>query len=195
MTTTGENAEAATVTAGRQPRVLLLSFNLRPHERVIALAENLIEQGALVDVLVMDDQGWQDVIGRPNLRVHSLDGAERRHLVMRAERVAVFRGPGAVLSGLGKLTGQRPVRPLVRGHEKLAGAFHRRVFMKSYAAVRPMVLSRLFERRLPDLGIDRVDAIIASDMLTVTLGWKLAKRFPNAVATTSLDPPVLTAER
>ncbi|MFI7577265.1 hypothetical protein [Micromonospora sp. NPDC049497] len=193
MTTVRENSETATATAGRQPRVLLLSFNLAPHDRVIELATRLLDQGARVDLLVMDDAGWQGLAGRPNLWIHSLDGAERRHVVMRAERAAVFRGPAAVLTGLGKLTGERPVRPLVKGHQRAAGAFHRRIFMKSYAAIRPLVLSRLFERRLPALGIDDVDVIIASDVLTVTLGWKLAKRFPKAIATTSLDVPALPA--
>lgn len=61
--------------------------------------------------------------------------------------------------------------------------------MKTYANFRPMVLSRIFARHLPALDLDHVDMIVASDAMSVTLGWKLARRFPNAIATTSLDPP------
>ncbi|PWU44325.1 hypothetical protein DLJ46_26570 [Micromonospora globispora] len=173
--------------------MLLLAFNLRPHERVKALAERLLDEGARVDLLVLSDKNWDDLADRPNLHILALRGAEKRHPVMRVERILVTRAPEKVLNGLGRLTGDgaagRPVRSLQRRQERLSKAFHRRVFMKTYQNFRPLVLSRIFDKRLPGLGLDHVDMIVASDALSVTLGWKLARRFPNAVATTSLDPP------
>lgn len=194
MTTVREHEErSATVAESRQPRVLLLAFNLRPHERVKALAERLLDEGARVDLLVLSDKNWDDLADRPNLHILALQGAEKRHPVLRAERILVTRAPQKVLNGLGRLTGDgaagRPVRSLQRRQERLSKAFHRRVFMKTYQNFRPLLLSRIFDKRLPGIGLDHVDMIVASDALSVTLGWKLARRFPNAVATTSLDPP------
>ncbi|RZU74544.1 hypothetical protein EV384_3016 [Micromonospora kangleipakensis] len=194
MTTVQEHEErSAEVAVDRQPRVLLLSFNMRPHDRVVALAERLLDEGARVDLLVLSDKNWADFADRPGLRVLALNGAEKRHPVLRVERILVTRAPEKVLNGLGRLTGDgaagRPVRVLSRGHTRVSRAFHRRVFMKTYANFRPLVLSRIFDKRLPAFGLDNVDMIVASDALSVTLGWKLARRFPHAIATTSLDPP------
>lgn len=190
MTMVREHEEgSATVLDGRQPRVLLLAFNLRPHERVVALVERLLDEGARVDLLVLSDKNWADFTDRPHLHILALNGAEKRHPVLRTERILIDRGPEKVLDGLGRLTGDRSVRRLKRGHQRVAKAFHKRVFMKTYQNFRPLLLSRIFDKRLPALGLDRVDMIVASDALSVTLGWKLARRFPNAVATTSLDPP------
>lgn len=76
----------------RQPRVVLLSFNLRPHERVVALAERLLAEGARVDLLVISDKNWADFADRANLRILALNGEEKRHPVLRMERILVTRG-------------------------------------------------------------------------------------------------------
>lgn len=182
-----------TVLDGGRPRVLLLAFNINPSERVTQLVDRLLDEGARIDLLVLSDKNWGDYADRPDLHILALNGAEKKHPVLRAERIIVTRAPQKVLDGLGRLTGDgaagRPVRKLSRGHERVAKAFHKRVFMKTYQNFRPLVLSKIFAKRLPALGLDQVDMIVASDALSVTLGWKLARRFPKAVATTSLDPP------
>ncbi|KAB1911949.1 hypothetical protein [Micromonospora sp. AMSO31t] len=179
----------------RKPRVLLLAFNRKPHEKVVALAERLLDEGARVDVVVLTDKNWTELADRPDLRFFALGPAEQRHPVMRAERLVVTSGPRRVLSGLGRLSGEgavaRPIEGLSRGQQRVSKAFHKRVFMKVYQNFRPLVLARLFDRRLPEIDLqgDPADLIVASDALSITLGWRLARRFPHAVATTSLVPP------
>ncbi|WP_433349088.1 hypothetical protein [Micromonospora sp. CA-111912] len=181
--------------AARKPRVLLLAFNRQPHERVVALAERLLGEGARVDVVVLGDKNWTELSDRPDLRFFALGPAEQRHPLMRAERIVVTSGPRRVLSGLGRLSGEgaaaRPIEGLSRGQQRVSKAFHKRVFMKVYQNFRPLLLARLFDKWLPEIDLDRdpVDLIVASDALSITLGWRLARRYPHAVATTSLVPP------
>ena len=176
------------------PRVVLLSFNLRPNERVIDLASDLLSQEAQIDLFVMKSDGWSDFEGHPRMRIHSLDGAEMRHPVRWVEHMLVYRAPLALLARARRLVGNaapgRPVAALERGYERIADAFHRRVFMRVYSIVRPWVLARLFRKPLRSIDLSGVDRIIATDVLTVTLGWRLARRYPAAAATTSLTPPV-----
>ncbi|MFG1740100.1 hypothetical protein ACGFLT_18920 [Micromonospora chalcea] len=182
-----------TVGAARTPRALLLAFNHKPHEKVVALAERLLDEGARLDVVVLSDTNWADLAGRPNVRLFTLGAAEKRHPLLRTERIVVTSGPRRVARGLSRLTGGGPASGLSRRQERLSRAFHKRVFMKAYSNVRPLVLSRLADKRLSELDLERdpVDLIVASDALSITLGWRLARRFPKVVATTSLDPPPL----
>ncbi|NES31037.1 hypothetical protein GCE86_03945 [Micromonospora terminaliae] len=190
-------AQAVEPGAARKPRVLLLAFNRKPHERVVALAERLLDEGARVDVVVLSDKNWAELADRPDLRFFTLDEAEKRHPVMRAERIVVTNGPRRALNGLSRLSGEgaasRPIEGLRRGQQRVSKAFHKRVFMKVYQNFRPLVLARLFDKRLTgiDLEHDPADLIVASDALSITLGWRLARRFPHTAATTSLVPPPL----
>ncbi|ATO13976.1 hypothetical protein CO540_09140 [Micromonospora sp. WMMA2032] len=189
----GDGARTATVTAPRQPRALLLAFNHRPHDRVLALAERLLDEGARLDVVVLSEGNWAELAGRPGLRLFTIGAAEKRHPLLRAERLVVTSGPRRVAGGLGRLAGKSVAGGLRRRQERLSRAFHKRVFMKAYTNVRPMVLSKLALKRLSELDLDRdpADLIVASDALSITLGWQLARRYPGVVATTSLDPPPL----
>ncbi|MFI5834044.1 hypothetical protein ACIA5A_10250 [Micromonospora sp. NPDC051300] len=188
----GDGAVPPTATAPRQHRALLLAFNHKPHDRVVALAERLLDEGARLDVVVLSDTNWAELAERPGVRLFTLGAAEKRHPLLRAERLVVTSGPRKVAGGIGRIAGGA-ANGLRRRQERLSRAFHKRVFMKAYANVRPMVLSKLATKRLSELDLDRdpVDLIVASDALSITLGWRLARRYPQVVATTSLDPPPL----
>lgn len=173
--------------------VLLLSFVIRPHPRVTNLARQLLDRKVRVDLLVINAGAWAELAPHPLLRIHSLDGAEHRHPVRRLERVVVHRLPAAALGGAARLAGTGPLAAplgsLQRGHGRLAETFHHRVYMRAYGIVRPWLLARLFRAAVRSIDLGDVDRIIASDILTVTLGWRLARRVPSAVATTSIGLP------
>lgn len=186
-------SEEVLVERGQPPRVALLSFTIEPRERVTDLACNLLSQGAQIDLFVMKPQGWRNLEDDPRVRIHSLDGAEMRHPVRWAEHLLIYRAPRAALALARRLAGHgalgRLVEALERGHERIAGAFHRRIFMRVYVIFRPWVLAGLFRKPLRSIGLTGVDRIVATDILTVPLGWRLARRYPAAVATTSLTLP------
>ncbi|HEX5740410.1 MAG TPA: hypothetical protein VFY17_02510, partial [Pilimelia sp.] len=82
---------------------------------------------------------------------------------------------------------RRLCRPLVRLRRlvrDVGGAVDRRLYMPLYGVVRPLVLARLAVRaygpRLPAAA----DAVVACDTLAVTFAARLARRYPQAVATT-----------
>ena len=78
---------------------------------------------------------------------------------------------------------------LEAGHRRAAEIAHGRLFMPFYRVFRPYLLarrSRSLEKRLELRGVER---IVAADISAVALGWRLARRHPDAVATTALDRP------
>lgn len=189
--------------ADNNPRVMVVSTVYQLNERVRTYVRDLLDEGVWVDLVFLetgaweeiDAEGWEEVRLHPRLTLHTLDGAEQRHPLRRVERVLVHKAPQAVLRRTSELTGQvKPLRPLhtpvkalEKGHQRAAGAFHRRVYVKAYRLVRPAVLAKLFRQRLAGVDMSAVDRVVAADVYAVTFGWKLARRYPHLVATTALE--------
>ncbi|MGI5215775.1 hypothetical protein [Plantactinospora sp. CA-290183] len=64
---------------------------------------------------------------------------------------------------------------------------HHRLFYPAYRLIRPLVLDRIFRRQVRTLRLDRVDRIVACDLFAIPLASRLARRYPSAKATTSLE--------
>jgi hypothetical protein len=103
------------------------------------------------------------------------------------------RVPGAGAPARAAVAGTGQVRSR---YNKLGNAFHNRVFMKGYRAVRPWVLWRSTRSvLLPDIDLGAVDLVLLADAQAVSIGWHLAKARPDLPVTFALDrstlPPVL----
>ncbi|WBB81625.1 hypothetical protein O7606_09805 [Micromonospora sp. WMMD882] len=185
-------------------RVMVISTVYRLNERVRNYVRALLEEeGLRVDLVFLGAEAWQEadpeewavVSGHPNLTLYTIDGAEQRHPLRRVERVLVHKAPRAVLTRATRLTEKvAPLRPLrtpakalENGHRKVAGAFHKRLYIKAYRLARPSVLAKLFRQRLADVDFRTVDRVVAADVYAVTLSWQLARRHPHLVATTALE--------
>jgi len=181
-------------------RAMVMAFTYRIPERVRNYVVNLLAEGVEVDLVIVAVESWSDhdlaqwneVRSHPRLRVHTLDGAELRHPVRRAERLLVYRLPGGALARTRRLT--RRIRPLdvpmqalENGHKRVADAFHHRVFMRLYRLGRPWLLSRLFRKRLRTMDFAALDRVVAADIFAVTLAWHLTRRHPRLVVTATLD--------
>ena len=80
-------------------------------------------------------------------------------------------------------------------YTKLGQAFHKRVFLKGYHAVRPWVVWRSTRSvLLPDIDLDAIDLVLLADAQAVSIGWHLAKERPDLPVTFTLDRSALPPE-
>jgi hypothetical protein len=180
-------------------RVVVLAFNHRLADRVTAYTEALLGVGVGVDLVVPEERSLAQATLDPRVRVHTVIGRESDLPLRKAERVVLYKVPGGVLSTTGKVTGRiswpipgKVVGKLQRGHRRVAGGVHDRMFMPFYRSTRAYLLARQAGRSLRGLDVAGADRIIAADIHAVALGWRLARRHPHVPATTSLDASVYT---
>ncbi|MBE1488668.1 hypothetical protein [Plantactinospora soyae] len=196
----GTGAAASGRSSGTPVRVMVLAFTHRLPERVRNYVLNLLAEGVEVDLAILgtdawsehEPEQWAEVSRHPRLRVHSLDGAEHRHPVRRAERLLVYKLPGGAVAGTKRLAGRGPRpgaggQPPEEGRQRISDAIHNRVFMPFWRLGRPRLLARMFHKRLATVDFTGVDRVVAADVYAVTLGWQLARRHPHLVATMQLD--------
>ena len=179
-------------------RVVLVSHAVRPNVRRIRnYAEFLIDHGYAVDLIAWDAKRWLEFeLPLPEaVRFFAVGDSESRLLIRRVERLVVYRIPGKILRVLMDVTQSNPVtRPLApvvsfaqRGHRWFASRFHRRIFLRLYAAVRAPLMARSTARALRGVEFTDVDRVVATDLNAITYAWRLASKFPNAAAAARLD--------
>ncbi|MFG2016996.1 hypothetical protein [Actinomadura geliboluensis] len=182
----------------RAPRVLVLALDprlamdpkpsvpaRRQYKRIIGLAGHFVdEEGAQVDLVTAEPDGWDELDGR--VRLHRLDRAEARHPLPWLEHTIVTRMPRVIVrpvAGLG-----RPGARLDTARTRLSVGVHRRLFVPFYRHVRPMLLARIARRRvLRGLDPARLTRVVVMDRTSVPLGRRLARLHPDIVVTTRQD--------
>jgi hypothetical protein len=183
-------AAATPTTTGR---VAMLTFTKVPSDRVKTYVAFLLSRGVPVTLICLYQHSWWEFRNVEHLDVVPLRRAEKRHPMNVVESVVVYDVAGAAIHGARRLTRKAPaLRPPViaiqRTHVRVAEAFHTKVYNRLYAVVRAQILASLGRRELHKKGpIPPLERIIAADTNAVALGWWLAKRFPQAVATMALE--------
>jgi hypothetical protein len=181
-------------------KVVVIALNHRRHRAISSEAAWALEHGVEVHLVTVSAEQWPFMDQR--VRVHELRQGEGAHPVPRIERLLVFRAPralftraDAVLARLAR-TPAKPVaspalaleRALRRAYEKLANAFHRKLFVRFYRLLRPYILWRVADRQvLPKVGVSSADQVIVQDAAAITLGWHLARRYPDLDVAFTLD--------
>ncbi len=181
-------------------KVVVLALNHRRHRAISSEAAWALDHGVEVHLVTVSAAQWPFL--DPRVRVHELRQGEGAHPVPRIERLIVFRAPrgffsraDAVLARLAR-TPAKPVaapalaleRALRAGHENVAGAFHRKVFVPFYRLLRPYILWRVADRQvLPEVGVSSADQVVVQDAAAITLGWHLARRYPDLDVAFTLD--------
>ena len=181
-------------------KVVVVALNHRRHRAISSEAEWALNHGVEVHLVTVSAEGWPFI--DPRVKVHELRHGEGAHPVPRVERLVVFRIPRALLTRLDAVlakaarTPAKPVaRPLLsgervvrRGYERMADAFHRKVFIKFYRLLRPYILWRVADRQvLPRVGVADADQVVVQDAAAITLGWHLARRYPDLDVAFTLD--------
>jgi hypothetical protein len=175
-------------------RVVVVSFTKNPPDQVREYIDAVLAAGADVDLFVLHGEPWLEVGLDPRVRLHVPSRGEDRHPIQRAERLFVYRIPHTAISasrwlaarvGLGRAL-RGPIDTAERGLDRIAGIFHRRVFMVGYQLIRPHLLARMLRAPIRAAELGSVDRIVAADTASVTAGYQLARQYPDAVATTSM---------
>jgi glycosyltransferase involved in cell wall biosynthesis len=181
--------------------VLVVSVTKGRRKGVVDDIGHLLDSGSSVTFLCMRASEWPELEGQVTFR--EVETAEARHPLLRAEHGLVIKLPNLVLRNtagvfrrLGRMPGAGgPARAAVVGtgqvrsrYNRLGNAFHNRVFLKGYGAVRPWVLWRATRSvLLPDIDLDAIDLVLLADAQAVSIGWHLAKRRPDLPVTFALD--------
>lgn len=173
-------------------RVALLSFTQVPSDRVKTYVAFLLARGVPVTLVCLSRHNWREFRDVKHLDIVPLRLAERQHLVNVLESIVVYDFAGAAIHRARRLSRRapvlkRPVRAIDRTHKKVAQAFHTKVYNRFYAVIRAQILASLGRRELGRAGYVPPERIVAADTNAIALGWWLAKQFPDAVATTSLE--------
>ncbi|MGW2819689.1 glycosyltransferase family 4 protein [Streptomyces sp. NPDC001443] len=181
-------------------RAVVLALTPAKPRRIVDFANNLVAKGVEVTVVTAHSpKPWGRLNLDPSVSVLSVEDAEKKLRIPRAERLLVYRAPRAVLRRARQIAAKNreaigpelAVASVQRAHTKVANAFHKKVFNRGYKEVRPQLLARITKRRvLPDLGLDLVDHVFVSDINSTVTGWKWAKSHPHLKVTTRLDPSV-----
>ncbi|GAA1362015.1 hypothetical protein GCM10009661_08230 [Catellatospora chokoriensis] len=186
---TGASPRERAMTQSR-PLVIVVAFSV-PDDRVKDHLDLLLSQGVDLRLIAMNAAAWHDFGLDRSVPIHEIHEAEERHPVRWVENALLFRLPRRLIRVVG---GERPEGPrkarvtrMRRTHHRLAEGVHNRIYMPAYRVVRPKVLAMVAMRKLRDVPFGQVDRIIVADVNAITLAWHLAKRFPQAVATTNLD--------
>jgi hypothetical protein len=157
----------------------------RQYKRIIGLAGHFVdEEGAQVDLVTAEPDGWDELDGR--VRLHRLDRAEARHPLPWLEYTIVTRMPRVLVRPVVRLGG--PGARLNTVRTRLSRGVHRRLFVPFYRHVRPLLLARIAQRRVM-CGIDpaRLTRVVVMDRTSVPLGRRLARLHPDIVVTTRQD--------
>ncbi|MYR57037.1 glycosyltransferase, partial [Streptomyces sp. SID625] len=168
--------------------------------RIISFSNDLVAKGVEVTVVTARSAKlWTQMDLHPSVALLSIEDAEKRLNVPRAERFLVYRAPRAVLRRARRIAAKNreaigpemAVASVQRVHTKVANAWHKKVFNRTYREVRPQLLARLADRRVvPELQLDKVDHVFVTDINSTVTGWKWAKSHPHLKVTTSLDRSV-----
>ncbi|MET9969258.1 glycosyltransferase family 4 protein [Streptomyces sp. NPDC006356] len=181
-------------------RAVVLALSPAKPRRIADFANHLVGKGAEVTVVTAQSpKNWGRQGLDPSVPVLSIEDAEKKLRIPRAERFLVYRAPRAVLRRARRIAAKNreaigpelAVASVQRAHTKVANAFHKRVFNRGYKEIRPQLLARMAKRRvLPELSLESVDHVFVSDINSTTTGWKWAKAHPHLKVTTRLDRTV-----
>ncbi|GAA3371510.1 hypothetical protein GCM10020367_22470 [Streptomyces sannanensis] len=177
-------------------RAVVLALTPPKPKRIADFANALVERGVEVTVVTAKTDVWAASQLDARVPVVSIEAAEKKLTVPRAERFVVYRAPRAVLRRARKVAAGRrdaigpelAVAAAQRAHTKVANAWHKKVFNRGYREVRPQLLSRIARREaLPKLDLQQIDHVFVADVNSTVTGWKWAKKHPHLTVTTNLD--------
>ena len=188
-------------------KVVVLAISQRRQQAISAEAAWALEHGVEFHLVTLSREGWTSI--DPRVRVHELRHGEGAHPVHRIERLLVFKLPQAFLKrviSVLRRASRTPAGPVARPalgvakavdrrYKRVADAFHAKVFTRVYKVLRPYVLWRVADGQvLPEVGIEQADQVVVQDAGAITLGWHLARRYPDLDVAFTLDrsrvPPI-----
>ncbi|MET9671059.1 glycosyltransferase family 4 protein [Streptomyces sp. NPDC006475] len=178
-------------------RAVVLALTPSKPRRIADFASHLVEQGVHVSLITARATAeWERLALHPGIAVLSLESAERKLYIRRAEHFVVYRAPRAVLRRARRVAARSreaigaelAVAAAQRTHMRYANAFHKKIFNRGLKVVRPRLFAALVRRHAQsELDLQVTDHIFVSDINSTVAGWNWAKVYPHLQVTTHLD--------
>jgi glycosyltransferase involved in cell wall biosynthesis len=183
-------------------RLVVVSVNptLHPQSRQYIQAARM--RGYGVDLIALDKAAWAQHKLDDGVRFHTIGAQEDRRPVRRLQRFVIDGGPARV-TGFVRARAERSASPMPaalaiagqRFQERATSWLDRRIYRRWHLFTRPRILWRITRRDvLPKLDPARTRQVAVHAVPGVTIGWRLAKRWPDVPVTTSTRPPVEDAK-
>jgi glycogen(starch) synthase len=155
------------------------------------------ERGYAVDLIALNPDNWAEHKFDEGVRMFGLGDTEERRPTRRLERGITVALPrwafGFARARASRLPATMPEALTIlgqRAQRRVTAGFNRRVYDRWYDVVRPRILWRIARREIvPHLDPARTKRIVVHGTPGVTIGWRLAKRWPGVPVTTSLMLP------
>ncbi|HEU4348329.1 MAG TPA: glycosyltransferase family 4 protein [Actinoplanes sp.] len=168
----GAPEPAAVATEEPADRIAVVAVNPPGPARIREFLDTARQRGFGIDLIVQDPAEWARE-AEAGARVHRIGPPPA------ARREA------------------RPVPPsgsplplaLARTVRGKAASLHRKVFRRAYAAVRPHALWRSTRPVLPEIDMIRVRRVVVHGVPGETIGWHIARRYPDLPVSTALTLP------
>ncbi|MEN3610731.1 glycosyltransferase family 4 protein [Plantactinospora sp. ZYX-F-223] len=179
---------------GPDSRLLVVAVNPRKIDVTRDFVNEMSARGYTVDLVVNEPEAWSRARLDERVRIHALTAAENRRLLLWTEQLLVFRIPGKLLYGaqrvarrVHRLGPEVAIGRLRRWHQRGARGVHNKIFFPGYLMLRPFILWRITRRVvLPRLDLAHTRGVVISGSYGTTIGWRLARRYPELAVTTSL---------
>jgi hypothetical protein len=150
-----------------------------------------------VDLIARDQSAWTQHKLDSGVRFHALGPQEEGRFTRRLERFVVDKFPRRV-TGYLRARARNTASPMPealavtgqRLQRKASGWINSKIYNRWYDISRPRILWRITQRDvLPKLDADRTRRVVVHGVPGVTIGWRLAKRWPDVPVSTSTRPP------
>jgi glycogen(starch) synthase len=151
-----------------------------------------------VDLIALDKAAWAHHKLDGGVRFHAVGAREEGRIARRLSRFVIDRFPRRV-SGYLRARARRTASPMLealaitgqRVQRKASSWTDRRIYNRWYSITRPWILWRITRRDvLPKLDPARTRRVVVHGVPGVTIGWRLAKRWPDVPVSTSTRPPI-----
>ncbi|MGE5155868.1 MAG: glycosyltransferase family 4 protein, partial [Betaproteobacteria bacterium] len=178
-------------------KALMIAVNPPNYSRARELARAMLNSGYTVDMVTVEPKVWRRIRLDRRVRVHGLGPAEERRPFLWTAQLVVSRWPSRLLGVARRLTrrlhGTGPEASVVRLqklHARTAELVSTKIVGRLYHIVRPRGLWRIARREiLPELDLSRTSYVVVTGTSGVTIGWRLARKYPHMTVTTSMIPP------
>jgi glycogen(starch) synthase len=178
-------------------RVVVVAINPGVGFRTRQYIQAARAKGYGVDLIARDKAAWAHHKLDAGVRFHTVGEQEEGRITRRLERYVVDKFPrrvsGFLRSRAARTTSPMPEALAVTGQRfqrRASSWINRKIYNRWYEVTRPRILWRITRRDvLPQLDGGRTRRVVVHGVPGVTIGWRLAKRWPDVPVSTSLRPP------
>jgi hypothetical protein len=167
-------------------QVLFLALGASRQRAVVEESAAVVAVGNRAVVLVSKKKSWDGHAFASGVELVTAEELTARHFSRRLERLVLYRVPYLVVCVVGRgLLGSRAQRAYKAYERKIAGRFHRRVFMPLHRKLWPKLTDQMVRRHFTKATSSRDLLVVVTDPLSVPRALRLTRYW----ASKGLTPP------